>query len=106
MISLTASMRLDEARCLLEDISTAYCGALTAAHDSVVDVKGLQAWEHREELGAIAARGRQSLERLNTSELPAIERSLRAAHRHQTEKIRELVSNMAAENQNAETPSM
>ena len=97
MISLNTSMRLDEVRCVLEEISAAYCGALAAAHDSVVDVKGIRAWERREEFGAIAAQGRHAAERLNTDELPAVERALRTAHKRQVADVRDLVSNLTAE---------
>jgi GGDEF domain-containing protein len=99
MISLTASMRLDEARALLEEVSGAYCGALASAQDAVVDVEGLQAWDHREEFGSVAAKGRETVERLRTADLAGVERALRAAFRRQVEKIRELVSTMAAENE-------
>jgi GGDEF domain-containing protein len=97
MISLTTSMKLDEVRCVLDEICGAYCGALSSAHDSVIDVKGLPAWERREEFSAIAAKGRRSVERLNTSGLPEIERELRAAHKRQVAGVRELVSKLAAE---------
>ncbi len=103
MISLIASMRLDEARALMEEVSGAYCGVLASAQDAVVDVEGLKAWEHREEFGSVAAKGRETVEWLRTSDLAGVERALRAAFRRQVDKIRELVATMAGENQSTLT---